>query len=166
MNKLRDTDLREALRRREAKRTPVEVPTDFLDNVMQEIGNQHSHRTRRTALAALAVAASIALFFVLNNEPEAAPAVSSDNTVCHVKQQDTLCKTVAIQQIPRQQTSRPSVRPTRSTKMTDDTDYYIAQMESDLADVRDSCYLAQVERMISDNEELQQLMNELTNYKQ
>lgn len=39
-------------------------------------------------------------------------------------------------------------------------------MESDLADVRDSCYLAQVERMISDNEELQRLMNEMTNHKQ
>ena len=39
-------------------------------------------------------------------------------------------------------------------------------MESDLADVRDSCYLAQVERMIADNEELQRLINEMTNHKQ
>ena len=39
-------------------------------------------------------------------------------------------------------------------------------MESDLADVRDSCYLAQVKRMIADNEELQRLIKEMTNHKQ
>lgn len=37
MNRLEDSDLREALRRREARRTKPEVPADFMDSVMQQI---------------------------------------------------------------------------------------------------------------------------------
>ena len=37
MNKFNDNDIREALRRSEAKRQPAEVPGDFLANVMSEI---------------------------------------------------------------------------------------------------------------------------------
>ncbi len=39
-------------------------------------------------------------------------------------------------------------------------------MEAELAGVRDSCYLAQVERMVLADEALSQLMNEMTNPKQ
>ena len=37
MNELKDKDLREALRRREARRTKPEVPANFCDSIMQEI---------------------------------------------------------------------------------------------------------------------------------
>jgi len=37
MNRLEDSDLREALRRREARRQKPEVPADFMENVMQQI---------------------------------------------------------------------------------------------------------------------------------
>ena len=37
MNKLKDKDLREALNRRESRRTKPEVPADFCDSIMQEI---------------------------------------------------------------------------------------------------------------------------------
>ena len=53
-------DLREALRRREAKRPQVEVPADFLDSVMQQVGPDRTHakaKTWRIALASLAIAA-------------------------------------------------------------------------------------------------------------
>lgn len=167
----KDTDLREALRRREAKRQKVEVPADFLDNVMQGIEDQRPRRTARIALAVLAVAASVALVFVLNNEPKTTPAVTADDTTRYIKREDSLRMTVPValtvkQQAAESQKRRPAVRSTQHTKVTDDLDDYVAQIESDLADVRDSCYLAQVERMIADNEELQQLMNEMTNQKQ
>ena len=166
----KDTDLREALRRREAKRQKVEVPADFLDNVMQGIEDQRPRRTARIALAVLAVAASVALVFVLNNEPKTTPAVTADDTTRYIKREDSLrmvpVALTAKQQAAESQKRRPAVRSTQRTKVTDDLDDYVAQIESDLADVRDSCYLAQVERMIADNEELQQLMNEMTNPKQ
>ena len=74
MNKPNDTDLREALRRREARRPRVEVPDDFLSNVMQKTeAQQHPqrqddsghHRPWRFALTTLAAAASIALVVML-----------------------------------------------------------------------------------------------------
>ena len=72
MNKLRDTDLREALRRCEAKRPQVEVPDDFLERVMLDVEAEGQHaqsrtlrRTGRIALTLLAVAASVALLVLL-----------------------------------------------------------------------------------------------------
>ena len=70
MNELKDKDLREALRRREAQRTKPEVPADFMDNVMQRIeepATAPQPRARRVWLyAAAAVAASIVLLIVFN----------------------------------------------------------------------------------------------------
>ena len=42
MNELKDKDLREALKRREAHRTKPEVPADFCDSIMQEIAPKKS----------------------------------------------------------------------------------------------------------------------------
>ena len=61
MNKLTDKDLREALRRREARRVKTEVPADFCDNVMQEIDGKPARRPRYAYIAALAAAACIAI---------------------------------------------------------------------------------------------------------
>ena len=41
MNELKDKDLREALSRREARRTKPEVPADFCNNIMQETAPKH-----------------------------------------------------------------------------------------------------------------------------
>ena len=62
--------------------------------------------------------------------------------------------------------SRATLSQPTTSNRKDAPDDYVAQMESELADVRDSCYLAQVERMIADNEELQRMMDEMTNHKQ
>ena len=64
-------------------------------------------------------------------------------------------------------TPRPSGRQLAARQETpsaaDDLDDYMEQLEQGLADVCDSCYLAQVEHMISGSEDLQQLMDEMTN---
>ena len=43
MNELKDIDIREALKRREARRAKPEVPADFCNNVMQEIAPKKRH---------------------------------------------------------------------------------------------------------------------------
>ena len=58
MNELNDKDLREALSRREARRTKPEVPADFCDGIMQEIVPKQS---RRPLWRWVAVAASLLL---------------------------------------------------------------------------------------------------------
>lgn len=58
MNELNDKDLREALSRREARRTKPEVPADFCDGIMQEIVPR---RSRRPLWRWVAIAASLLL---------------------------------------------------------------------------------------------------------
>lgn len=64
MNKFNDNDIREALRRNEAKRQPVEVPDDFLASVMGEIEAESEHKTIKlwrwvAAAACIALVAGI-----------------------------------------------------------------------------------------------------------
>ncbi|MBO7496851.1 MAG: hypothetical protein J6T98_09860 [Salinivirgaceae bacterium] len=64
MNKFNDNDIREALRRSEAKRQPAEVPDDFLANVMGKIEAEPEHKTIKlwrwvAAAACIAVVAGI-----------------------------------------------------------------------------------------------------------
>ena len=185
MNKPNDTDLREALRRREAKRPRTEVPADFLDNVLQDIECQKRPRhTWRMALTALAAAASIALFMILSMQPEAMPEATLSHTVQKLGAKGTLTKEMLTEAVSQPTAplgravspsradcqSEPVGLPVRSSRTekepTDSLDYYIAQMEAELAGVRDSCYLAQVERMVLADEALSQLMNEITSQKQ
>ena len=58
MNKLKDKDLREALIRKEARRTKPEVPVDFCDSIMEEIAPKQS---RRPIWRWMAAAASLLL---------------------------------------------------------------------------------------------------------
>lgn len=55
MNELKDKDIREALRRREARRTKPELPADFCDSIMQEITPRKDSRMRWRWMAAAAV---------------------------------------------------------------------------------------------------------------
>ena len=64
MNKFNDNDIREALRRSEAKRQPAEVPDDFLASVMGKIETEPEHKTIKlwrwvAAAACIAVVAGI-----------------------------------------------------------------------------------------------------------
>ena len=108
MNKLTDNDLREALKRREAKRTKADVPDDFCDNIMQEIAPKTARRRKTAYMAALAVAASVvtALIFVwqdqgseMKDKPVAIVQKDIitkplyDHYKDSVSQQQSLCKT-------------------------------------------------------------------------
>lgn len=72
MNKLNDKDLREALRRHEAKRLKPQVSEDFCDKVMQAltetdtVSSEQSKRRRMWLYPAIGIAAAIALLFSLN----------------------------------------------------------------------------------------------------
>jgi len=73
MNEMKDIDIREALKRREAHRTKPEVPTDFCDNVMQEIAPKKSHRMIwrwMAAAASVLLIISIGTMLMPNHEQE------------------------------------------------------------------------------------------------
>jgi len=287
MNEWNDSELREALRRREARRPRTEVTEDFVNDVMREIEAREHHRRQeasvkrhlwRIALAALAAAASIVLVVIwtwpvtqsdtsnqiighvqlVNRTRRVAQSDTSNrsngqssHSIGHVQnkfgqvqlgnrtklltkytrtvtQSDTsnwsngqssysigyvqnnfghvqlVNRTKLLTnstrtnrqpykykpssgQVQSVNQTRPISQLTRNFQPThaqlstnshvtlsqpttsdrkDAPDDFVAQMESELADVRDSCYLAQVERMIADNEELQRMMDEMTNHKQ
>ena len=72
MNKLNDKDLREALRRHEAKRLKPQVSEDFCDKVMQAltetdtVSTEQPKRRRMWLYPAIGIAAAIALLFSLS----------------------------------------------------------------------------------------------------
>lgn len=174
-------DLREALRRREAKRPPVEVPDDFLDSVMQQVEPDRTHtkaKTLRIAFSSLAIAActitAVLLVWPKGDEKqsdvselqvrkERTPSPSPANLQSVTTEISVAPTPVAMTYTEKRQVSQQTSVQTQSK---DELDDYMAELEKGLADVRDSCYLAQVEHMISDNEELQRLLNEMTNPKQ
>ncbi|MBQ9212579.1 MAG: hypothetical protein IJ150_01380, partial [Bacteroidales bacterium] len=76
-----DNDIREALRRKEQKRQPTEVPDDFLDNVLGKIEQDEKSKTVKL-WRYVAVAASIALLIgigalmIVSNNNAAQPIAS------------------------------------------------------------------------------------------
>lgn len=173
-------DLREALRRREAKRPQVEVPADFLDSVMQQVGPDRTHakaKTWRIALASLAIAACTLTAVLLvwprgdEKQSDVSELIVRKERTHHQPSSDIHPASIVTTPAPKKthivkvkkQVSRQDAPYTESVN---ESDNYMAELEKGLADVRDSCYLAQVERMIADNEELQKLMNDMTNKKQ
>ncbi len=71
MNDQNDKDLREALRRREARRQKPQPSTDFCDSVMQRIGqpDQQPKRRRLWLYLAIGAAAAIALLLYIGVKP-------------------------------------------------------------------------------------------------
>ena len=171
-------DLREALRRRETKRPPVEAPDDFLDSVMQQVEPDRTHtkaKTLRIAFSSLAIAActitAVLLVWPKGDEKqsdvselqvrkERTPSPSPANLQSVTTEISVAPTPVAMTYTEKRQVSQQTSVQTQSK---DELDDYMAELEKGLADVRDSCYLAQVEHMISGSEDLQQLMDEMTN---
>lgn len=174
-------DLRDALRRREARRPHAEAPVDFVDNVMQRVESDAA-QTWRIAASVLVAAACVAFAVLMvwpakdNPKPDASHLVVHKERIASPQLLDTLAMSTEkhVVDIPatkvktKKQAHERHLPPQQPAQMQspETTDSYMAELENSLADVRDSCYLAQVERMIADNEELQQLMNEMTNHKQ
>lgn len=174
-------DLRDALRRREARRPHAEAPVDFVDNVMHRV-EPGAAMTWRLAASVLVAAACVAFAVLMvwpakdNPKPDASHLVVHKERIASPQPSDTLAMSTEkhVVAIPatkvkiKKQAHERHLPPQQPAQMQspETTDSYMAELENSLADVRDSCYLAQVERMIADNEELQQLMNEMTNHKQ
>ena len=81
MKKHTDSDIRAALRRKEQKRQPVEVPDDFLENVLGEIESEAKPKTvklwRYVAVAAgIALLIGIGALMIVSNYNAAQPIAS------------------------------------------------------------------------------------------
>ena len=172
MNKQTDNDIREALKRREARRTKSEVPSDFCADIMQEIAPKPVRRVRYAYIAAVAAAACIA-FAVLMVWPKE-DGKKSDGSKLTVRkeqthspspktEQDTVSRMLpakaAVHQAKR--ADRPLVaqqhKPAAST--ADSLDYYIAKIERELAQVDDSLYIERIHRVMHADERLQRIVN-------
>ena len=187
MSELKDKDLREALRRREARRTKPEVPADFMANVMQEIAPKPARKPRYAYIAALAAAACI-VFAVLMVWPTE-DKQKSDGSNLLVQQGQTLSPTgadiqpdttglkastketinnvdtesrvlpakVAVHQAKR--TDRELVEQRTTASASDSLDYYINKIERELAQVDDSLYIERIHRVMHADERLQRIVN-------
>lgn len=182
MNKLKDNDLREALRRRESKRKPAEVPADFLDNVMREVNTEKARprvKIWHMAVTSLAAAACIAIAVMLTL-PKAQPLPSQLQPPVQASSPQRQKEEAApvLQTSLQSARSRiiisteqnhipdapelysPSSKPA-APSAADSLNYYISKVEQSLADIRDSCYQVNVERLIRADAHLQRLVNQL-----
>ena len=98
MNKLNDKDLREALRRHEAKRPKPQVSEDFCDKVMQALtepeSSEQPKRRQVWLYPIIGAAATVVLLFSLgiafkNQDGEKSSLVAQTDTMIVVPQTDT-----------------------------------------------------------------------------
>ena len=170
MNKLTDNDIREALKRRETRRTKPEVPADFMTNVMQEITPKPVRRARYAYIASLAAAACIAIAVLMVWPKE--DGLQSDGSELVVRkeyipspspktEQDTTSRVllvkVAVHQAKR--TDRKLVVQQNTATATDSLDYYINKIERELASMDDSLYIERIHRVMHADERLQRIVN-------
>ena len=187
MNKLKDSDIREALRRREARRTKPEVPADFMAKVMQEIAPKPARKARHAYIAALAAAACI-VFAVLmiwptedKQKPDESTLLVRSHRTHSPKPSDSQSEAVGIKAsvheavnnigtesraLPakravhqQQRTDIKLVAQQNTAPATDSLDYYISKIEHELARVDDSLYIERIHRVMHADERLQRIVN-------
>ena len=187
MSELKDKDLREALRRREARRTKPEVPADFMANVMQEIAPKPARKARHAYIAALAAAACI-VFAVLmiwptedKEKPDESTLLVRSHRTHSPKPSDSQSEAVGIKAsvheavnnigtesraLPakravhqQQRTDIKLVAQQNTAPATDSLDYYISKIEHELARVDDSLYIERIHRVMHADERLQRIVN-------
>ena len=187
MSELKDKDLREALRRREARRTKPEVPADFMANVMQEIAPKPARKARYAYIAALAAAACI-VFAVLmiwptegKQKPDESTLLVRSHRTHSPKPSDSQSEAVGIKAcvheavnnigtesrvLPakvavhqRKKTDIKLVEEPNTAPATDSLDYYISKIEHELAHVDDSLYIERIHRVMHADERLQRIVN-------
>ena len=187
MSELKDKDLREALRRREARRTKPEVPADFMANVMQEIAPKPARKARYAYIAALAAAACI-VFAVLmiwptegKQKPDESTLLVRSHPTRSPKPSDSQSEAVgikacvheAVNNIGTESRALPAKRAVHQQQKTDiklvalpntapttdSLDYYISKIEHELARVDDSLYIERIHRVMHADERLQRIVN-------
>ena len=147
------------------KQTP-QMPDDFTDKVMGRIDRKRRRRpTGWMVAAAAAIAAMVvtgAALLQINGEQEASVGVVAQATA--VQPADAKPRPMTTDAKPKPMTTDAKPRPmTTDAKMTpiDSLTDIIARIESGLQQVRDSCYLANVEKLIRADDQLQKLVNNL-----
>lgn len=187
MNKLKDSDIREALRRREARRTKPEVPADFMANVMQEIAPKPARKARYAYLTALAAAACLAIAVLMiwptedKQKPDESTLLVRSHRTHSPKPSDSQSEAVgtkasvheAVNNIgienrvlpakravhQQQRTDIKLVAQQNTAPATDSLDYYISKIEHELARVDDSLYIERIHRVMHADERLQRIVN-------
>ena len=125
MNEQNDKDLREALRRREARRQKPQPSADFCDSVMQRIGQQDQQPKRRHLwfYPAIGAAAAIALLLYISIKP----IDQQSETPSLIVQTDT------VQAVPHTSTNVETVDSVKVVKeilhMTRPPKHYMAKRE-------------------------------------
>ena len=148
MNELTDNDIREALRRREARRVKPEVPADFCDNVMQEIGGTEKRHTKRVwSWRWTAVAACLIIIIGIGVQHQ------SFNQSCPNDKLTTVDYPIDHGRL------NNSPRSIDQSSATDSLDYYINKIERELASVDDSLYIERIHRVMHADERLQRIVN-------
>ncbi|MBO4603417.1 MAG: hypothetical protein J5651_09690, partial [Salinivirgaceae bacterium] len=130
MNKFNDNDIREALRRSEAKRQPAEVPGDFLSNVLDAIDDEADakHKTIKlwrwvAAAACIALVAGIgsAILFADKTTQESEMIAETpveekiENQQSTTVKTDTVTEPAAIPE-PKIEAPKPKAKPTAKPK--------------------------------------------------
>lgn len=115
MKKQNDTDIRAALERREQKRQPVDVPDDFLDNVLDAIQEQPQPKTVKL-WRYLAVAAGIALLIGIGAIIAIREQSMTTTTIADVADISTLTSSRQAQTIAAVSTDVQKAEPSKSEK--------------------------------------------------
>ena len=170
MNKYKDSDLREALHRREAKRQKTEVPGDFCDRVMQEIDKREMKKRRAWLYPSIAAAACALLLLTIHfgripseRQDVTQPTISEK---IHSKDMKTTPAIVAKQDEYSEDvlTKKNSVTKIMSerdkTTSTDSLLKQIAWIESELERVGDSIYMDRLTKTIIYYPELSKIVND------
>ncbi len=168
-------ELREALGRLEARRPRTEVPEDFVAGVLRQTTGTRNSTARRIALWGLAAAAAIALLLVptWHREEPAAPERKLSLHVTELSHRDKKLSLHVTKLSHRDKKISPHVTKlshrdkklsphvTPAPEPADSMEYYIAKIEAGLEAVSESCYEANVERLIRADARLGQLVNRL-----
>lgn len=115
MKKQNDTDIRAALERKEQKRQPVDVPDDFLDNVLDAIQEQPQPKTIKL-WRYVAVAAGIALLIGIGAIIAIREQSTTQTTIADVADISTLTSSRQAQTIAAVSTDTPKAEPSKSEK--------------------------------------------------
>ena len=154
----------------------IEQPDELMDNIMNSLPDigmpkpKRTHRIRIYAAAAVIIGLLCTVGIMLEKKTEVDPTLVAKETeqptatpiqqpeepvLAAITQTETKPTTVKTKQVKPVTVSHATMTPIDS--LTD----IIAHIESSMQGVRDSCYIANVEKLIRVDDRLQRLVNEL-----
>ena len=175
MNKYKDSDLREALRRREMRCPQIEVPDDFCDQVMQKI-EQREKRKRAWLYPTIAAAAVALLLLTIHfgNTSSVQQDVTDQPTIVEKVHYSVMDKNAVQAIVAREDKHSEAVlaRDSKSvhrkesntsvdvTEPTDSMFKQIAWVEAELERVGDSIYMDKLTKTIHYDPKLSKMVND------